>query len=276
MRNQYAHGLIARAVRVSILGLLFGSLCACQQLFKAPQVDVRSVDVTAVSFSGIGADVVFAVHNPNALGLDLARLAYELTVDGHSFVQGSGDHKLHVPAGGTGELRLPVAFKFADLAQSLSALFQKRELPFAIQSKLGFGTPLGVLDVPLSYSGKFPVPQLPDVSLSGAQLGDVDLTGATLATTIHVKNKNAFPLPIGQLLAGLNVNGVSLANVSTPPQKLGANASVPMTVNTRIDYLKAGLGVVKAVKSRSAKIALDGGLELLGYKLPVKLQTTLR
>jgi len=276
MRNLYAHGLIAQAVRVFILGLLLGSLSACQQLFQTPQVDVRKVEVTDVSFSGIGADIVFGVQNPNAIGLDLARLAYELTVDGHPFVQGSGDHKLHVPARGTGELRLPVAFKFTELAQSLDALFRKRELPFAIQSKLGFGTPLGVLDVPLSYSGKFPVPQLPDVSLGGAQVGAVDLTGATISTTIHVKNKNAFTLPIGQLLAGLTINGMSLADVSTPAQKLSANANVPMTVNTRIDYLKAGLGIVNAVKARSAKVALDGGLDLLGYKLPVKLQTTLR
>jgi LEA14-like dessication related protein len=252
------------------------ALAGCNQLFEKPRVSVRRVDVTSVSFTGVSANIVFAVDNPNLIGIDLARLGYQLTVDGHPFVQGAGEHTLHVPPQGTGELQLPVSIKFLDLAEALQSLFTKRQVPFTIATQLGFGTPIGVLDVPISYAGTFPVPQLPTLALGNATVGSAGIEGANLSLTIQVRNPNPFPLPVGALHYALSVSGVNLLDASTPPQRLAANGTIPLVLGAHLDYLRAGLGIVRAIQSRSATVSLDGSFDLLGYTMPVHLQTTLR
>ncbi|HEX4355558.1 MAG TPA: LEA type 2 family protein [Polyangiales bacterium] len=240
-------------------------------------MSVRRVDITSVNFAGVSANIVFAVQNPNVIGVDLASFGYQLSVDGHALVQGAiAKRALHVPAGGTGEMQVPIGFQFVQLTEALESLFTKREVPFTIATQLGFGSPIGVIEVPLAYSNKFPVPQLPTFALAGATVGSAGVQGADLSTTIQVHNPNGFALPVGALGVAVSVSGVKLADASTPPQQLGANATVPIRLGAHLDYLRAGLGIVNAIQSHSATVTLDGNFDLLGYGLPIHLRTTLR
>ncbi len=248
----------------------------CDQLFTKPTVSIRRVDVTSLSFSGIGVSFVFAVENHNVIGIDLARLAYQLTVDNHPFVEGAGNNPLHVPANGVGELTLPVSFKFTELAEALASIFTKRQVPFTIRTRLGFGTPLGVLDVPLSHSGTLPVPQLPTLSIANAGVGGIDASGAGLSVTINVHNNNEMALPVGALSYALSINGAPIVQAATPPTHLPAGATLPLTISARLDFFRVGMGIFRAVESRSATIALDGSFDLAGYAMPVHLSQALR
>jgi LEA14-like dessication related protein len=149
-------------------------------------------------------------------------------------------------------------------------------VPFTIATQLGFGTPIGVIDVPISHSGTFPVPQLPTLALGNATVGSAGLSGANLSLTIQVHNPNGYPLPVGNLRYALAINGVTLADATTPPQRLGANATVPLVLGAHLDYVRAGFGIVRAIESRSATVSLDGSFDLIGFAMPVHLQTTLR
>ncbi len=268
---------------IPVRSLLFTFLVAaaipstgCEQLFSKPTVSFQRLDVTAISFQGISANIVFRVENHNAIGIDLAKLVYQLTVDSHPFVQGAADSPLHVPAQGVGQLTLPVSFKFIELAKALASIFNRREVPYTIATQLGFGTPLGVLTVPLSHSGTLPVPQLPSLSMSNAAVGGVDVSGASLSLTIAVRNNNSFQLPVGPLSYALKINGASILSASTAPGQLPAGATLPLTIAAHLDFLRVGLGVLRAIQSRSATIALDGSFDLGGYAMPVHLSHVLR
>lgn len=263
-------------LRLLISIVLLATVAGCGPLFEKPRVRVRGVTVTSVSFAGVGFDVLFDVQNPNVIGVDLAKLAYQLTVDGHAFVQGAGNHPLHVPAQGTGQLTLPVSFKFVDLTQALVSLFTKKTVPFSIATRLGFGTPIGVIEIPLSHQGTLPVPQLPSISLGGAQVGGVDLSGANLSVTLHVRNNNTFALPLGPLNYALQINGTPLVSAVTRPTQLAAGGTLPLVISAHLDFLRLGMSIMRAVQSRSATIALNGTFDLKGYQMPVHLQTTLR
>jgi LEA14-like dessication related protein len=266
-----------RPIAALVFSLLLSvSLAGCSPLFDKPRVSVRRLDITGVSFTGVDATLVLAVDNPNVLGLDLARLSYRLTVDGHDFIQGAGQHTLHVPPQGSGELQLPISIKFVELGQALASLFTKRQVPFSIATTLGFGTPIGVIDVPLSHSGQMPVPQLPTLTMGPASVGAIDVGGANMSLTIQVRNSNSFKIPVGALKYGLSINGVTLVNAATQARELAAGATIPLVVSARLDFLRAGFGIVRAVQSRSATVALAGSFDLLGYTMPVNLQTTLR
>jgi LEA14-like dessication related protein len=249
---------------------------SCGPLFEKPRVSVKRVDLVSVDWSGVAVSFVFAVENPNVLGLDLAKLSYQLTVDGHAFVAGAGDHPLHLPAQGTGEVTLPVSFRFVDLAQALASLFTKRQVPYTIATRLGFGTPLGVLEVPLSYAGTMPVPQLPSIVLGAANVGGLDVAGATVSLQLNVRNNNSFALPLGPLRYGLSINGAPIVDATTPPSHLPAGGVLPLVISAHLDFLRVGLGILRAIQSRSATLALDGTFALGGYNMPVHLQTTLR
>ena len=265
-----------RSLSLALLVAVVLPTAACDQLFTKPTVSVRRVDVTSLTFQGIGANFVFAVENRNAIGIDLAKLDYLLTVDNHQFVQGAGNNPLHVPANGVGELTLPVSFKFIELAEALASIFTKKQVPFTIKTRLGFGTPLGVLSVPLEHSGQLPVPQLPSIDIANAAVGSIDMSGAGVSVTLNLKNNNAFALPLGALSYALSVNGASVVQASTAPTQLAAGATLPLTLSARLDFVRVGMGIFRAVQSRSATLALDGNFDLGGYAMPVHLSHPLR
>jgi LEA14-like dessication related protein len=250
---------------------LLGACAWLSSVAQRPTVSLRSVDLKEISFTGLSVDFVLAVTNPNPIGLDLARLVYQITVDGHQFVEGAANQALHLPAEGVGEAHVPVSVKFVDLAESLEALFTKRTVPYTLATRLGFGTPVGVLEVPLSTSGTFPVPQLPDVHFVSAALGDLSLAGADLVVQLGVRNPNSFAVPFGNLSYQLSVAGTPVISSGVPVGNVGPSASSPVPIRAHLDFLGLGLGLAHAVQAGGAEVALDGQLDLGSYKAPLHL-----
>jgi LEA14-like dessication related protein len=232
--------------------------------------------VVSVDFSGLSFDVVFNVVNPNVIGMDLASLNYRLTVDNHQFVAGGANRPLHVPAQGAGELHLPVTFKFVELAEALVSLFQKALVPYGIAVQLGFGTPIGVITVPISHNGMFPVPRIPDISIGRATVGRISATGADLDVGLTLHNGNKFAVPVTNLNYRLTLEGAPLAQAGTGYRQLAPGATQEVPLSVRADFLQAGLGILRAIESRSATIALEGTLELAGFSVPVRVSRTLQ
>ena len=200
-----------RALCLAFLVATAIPIAGCDQLFSKPTVSVERVDLTAVSFQGISANFVFKIENHNAIGIDLAKLVYQLTVDNHPFVQGAANNPLHVPAQGVGQLTLPVSFKFIELAEALASLFTKRAGAVHHRDAARLRHAARRLHGADSHTGTMPVPQLPSLSIGNAAVGGVNVSGATLSVTIAVHNNNTFALPVGALQYALSINGASLA-----------------------------------------------------------------
>lgn len=267
-----------RRLGLLALALFVLPLQGCQllgDLFQRPIVSLSRVDVTSVSFQGLSVNFVLAVQNPNPIGVDLARLVYQLNVDGHQFADGHTDSAAHIPAQGTGQVTIPVGIKFVDFAQSLASLFTKQKVPYSIATKLGFGTPAGVIDIPLSTSGTLPVPRLPDIRIANAGLGQVGLTGATFNLLLGVHNPNLFAVPLGALSYRVSIAGTQVIASSAPTGKIGAGATNPVQISTHLDFVGLGLGVVRAIQGGGADVALNGSLDLGGYQMPLNLATHL-
>ena len=271
------HAPAIRLAVVALVPLAFGSTsCALlNQVFQRPTVSMRSVDLTSLSFTGIGANFVMNVNNPNAIGLDLARLGYQLTIEGKRLAAGQGNQPANIPAMGQGVVTLPVSINFSDFVASVEALFKKDNVSYNIALAPGFNTPLGVIDIPLSHAGVFPVPKLPDVSLGTPQLGNMDLTGATVSLPLNIANKNGFELPVSGLNYALTVGGQPLITAGANPGNLAAKQAKAVPITARIDFLRTGLGLANAIRGGAANIGLTGALDLGGYKLPLNLSTRL-
>ena len=259
-----------------LLPLLLGSCGFLSSIAQKPTVTLRRVDIKEVSFQGLSVDFVLAVANPNPIGVDLATLSYQITVDGHQFVAGSTSSAVHVPASGLGEVHVPLSINFAEITRSFEILFRKRNVAYTLATTLGFGTPIGVLQVPLSTSGTFPVPQLPDVHFQSAGVGNLGIGGADLAIVLGVRNTNAYAVPLGNVQYAVSLAGSPILSSGKPVGSVAPNATSPVAITAHLDFLSLGMGVFKAVQSRSAEIALDGQLDLGVYKMPLHLKTRLQ
>ena len=268
---------LARLAPFALLPLALGATsCALlEQVFQKPTVTLRSVDLTAIDFTGIGANFVMNVSNPNAIGLNLARLGYQLNIEGKQLAAGQGNQAVSVPAMGQGTITLPVSIKFAEFVASVEALFKKDNVAYSIAMAPGFATPIGVIDIPLSHSGQFPVPKLPDVSLGTPQVGAVDITGASFSLPLNIANKNGFALPIKSLKYAVTIAGQPLLTAGANPGAVAAKQSTSVPIATRIDFLRTGLGIASAIRGGAATVGLSGSLDLGGYQLPINLATRL-
>ena len=256
-----------------VAAALFSQSCALLgQLVQKPNVTFNSVHLTSVSFEGIAANFVMDVQNPNPVGLDLARLAYQLTIDGHQLAAGQANQAASIPANGTGQVTMPLAIKFTDFVQSVQALFTKETLPYTINITPGFNTPIGIIDVPINHADTFPVPKLPNVSFGAVTMGAINLTGATVNLGINVANPNSFSLPLGNLGYKVALAGNSLLEGSASPGAVAAGQTAAIPITARVDFLKTGMGLMSALTGGNATISFDGLLDLGFYKHPIHLE----
>ena len=267
-----------------VLSLTLCCVSGCAALLSAlegevarPTLTVRSVDITRVSLAGISANVVCDVNNPNAFALDLGTFAYQLSLDGHQLVAGRNDHGFNIPAGGTGTVAFPVEFRFTEVGGAVMSLFQKDQVPYAVQTTLGFNTPVGIIQVPLAHQGTFPVPKLPAISLAGAKAGDISFTGATLRVSLALGNRNNFAVPLGSFSYHIQVEGQDVSTGGVAAPELAANATHSLEIPIHINFFNMGAAVVGAVSSGQARVKVMGGLALpgLGQSLPFAQEAVL-
>jgi LEA14-like dessication related protein len=245
--------------------------------FQKPVMSVKRVDVTSVSFTGVGLALVMNAQNPNAFALDLGRVDYQLDLEGRRFATGQANNPVRVPARGTGEVTLPVEFRFAELVQGIQSILTKDQVPYKVSATLGFNSPVGQIPIPISHDGQLPIPKLPDVKLAGASLGKVGLDGTTVRVELAVTNKNAFTLPLGNLNYRIKMEGTEVAASATPAPTLNANETATMAIPIKINVLGIGGAVARAISSRQVTLGLDGGLDIpgLGSAMPVNQSATL-
>src|SRR5438270_7813247 len=106
-RKATAFGLALVLIALTSSGCPPALLAGIAGQFKPPELTVRSVNITGVSVASVSFEFVCDARNPNRFEIDLARFAYQLTVDGHRLAEGRSDQRFQVAAGATATLRLP-------------------------------------------------------------------------------------------------------------------------------------------------------------------------
>lgn len=132
------------------------ALAACASLRPVPPtVDFRGVALKDVALSGATIDVVLAVRNPNAFGIDIRRLAYSLYADSTLVGQGLPLERLQVPAHDSSLVRLPVSFEYRALGLVVVQLITQGEVNYRVKGDVTVGTPVGDINRPFESAGRF-------------------------------------------------------------------------------------------------------------------------
>lgn len=254
-----------------VAALLLGGCTFLGRVFEKPRVSFARVAVDELGFAGMTARFIFTVENPNTVGIDLAKLEYALVLDGRPFAQGASEAALHVPPSKVGELTVPLTLSFGQLVDGAQAIFKQTSIAYAMKTQLTFETSIGPTTVPVEATGTLPVPRLPRFSLAGVELASLTPTGATLEVTLAIANPNDLEVAIGGLSWSLAIEGTPVAQGRLGKLQLAANAKSTAKFEVAVDIVSVGLAVGAALASHSARLALDGSVELVpGQAWPLK------
>lgn len=184
-----------------------GLLTACasvQKLAKEgvrkPEVAVTGAQLQALSFESAEFLFDIQVHNPNAVGVTLAGLDYELRVNEVPFLDGNQSKGVEIPAEGTTLVRLPMSVRFRDVYQTLATLSRRDSASYTLTCGLTFDLPVaGRSRVPVSHGGTFPLLKLPEFEVASMKLHRLTFEEADLQLNLRIHNPNAIGFEVQAL-----------------------------------------------------------------------------
>jgi LEA14-like dessication related protein len=237
-------------------------------------VSARLDSVTLDSATVVGT---FRVDNPNAFSVSLGNVDFGVTLDSQKLFDGSVPNGLDLPASGAVQLPVAIQIPFKALPGLLTTLVNKTEAPYQVAGHVAVHTPISDITLPIAWSGVVPIPSLPKLSLSGARVDSLSLSGARIILTLAVDNPNAFALPLESLGASLSIGDQSVAQIAVEAaQALGAKQTTSVELPVSVSFLQSGLGLARTLGSGGATYRVQGGAKVAGHTLPLDLSGTLR
>lgn len=121
-----------------VLGsLVIGAILVtgCALLLKDPVISVEKVSVSSLSLQDLGLDVTLSITNPNALGITLKSLSFDIYYqhEGEWVFLSHGEQNGITIKPGENHVTVPVTVNNAELLRSLLGLLMKGEMPIRIK-----------------------------------------------------------------------------------------------------------------------------------------------
>jgi len=270
---------IAQSLMIVCLALLTG--CATQLGALKPEASVRNTTIKNLSFDSVTLGVMVDVVNPNRFNIPTGKLDLNLLVDGKQIAQATSTQTTSLKAKETTQMMVPVKVPYNSLFNLVKSARNGNEFLFDVAGSLAVPMPLiGDISVPLNYSGKAPIPQLPKISISNLSLTDVSLTRLKADLVLNIENNNKFPLNLDALKMDLKADGQSLVTAapvanSTLKAEQSNRIHIPVDISTK----SAGFALFNSlVSSKKIEWQVDGkgnlegehGLSLQDFDFSIK------
>jgi LEA14-like dessication related protein len=110
---------------------------ALQQAVQRPALSFERANLAAISLGGATVDVVFRVDNPNPIALSIDEINTRFLIDGKQVVAAAPPGGLTLPENGSVELRVPLTFRFIDVAETVIAFLTKQQANYRLEGDLG-------------------------------------------------------------------------------------------------------------------------------------------
>lgn len=239
-----------------LLSILLISRCAVlDQLatVQKPNVNVKDVKVTGLSFQDIDLNVVMNIDNPNGFGVKLASYDYSLSSQNTEIMSGTEPSGLQIMANGQQSVSVPVNLKFQKLYDLYSSIKNQDSTALQFEAGLGFELPvIGPIRVPLRKEFHVPVIKLPKIKVGQLKLSKLSLTSADLDLVLQVENNNYFDLLMKNLNFDLNVNGLEWAKGNLAAAKtMSSNENTEYHIPFSLNLFTMGTTVLQILKGNS-------------------------
>ena len=249
-----------------LLGSMFLSSCATiQNVIQTlqPELELKGVHFTGITFDALDLAVDVKVHNPNPLSIELVGFDYDLKINDTSFLKGQQDKVSKIAARGDSDLQIPVTVNFKNLYETFKTLKQQDSTAYQIGCGVSFDLPgLGKTRVPLKAEGELPMVKLPDIEVRHLKIKKLSFSGAKLELELRLKNSNPFALLLNSIDYELVINGKSWATgVGENVTQVTPKGETVFNLPIALDFDQIGSSVSQILS----------GKELLNYQLRAKL-----
>ncbi|MET0091126.1 MAG: LEA type 2 family protein [Candidatus Thiodiazotropha sp.] len=256
----------------ALLQLLLLSACASLgqvgQVLEGqrPTAAVEGMRLTGLDMNGVDLNFDVKVDNPNPVGISLSGLDYHLKLFGRSFLKGEQPMALNLAANGRSRVQLPVRLGFQQLLSSYQQLKDAREVAYALDLGMGFEVPLlGRVRVPVSYQGKYPIPEMPAVSLRSLDVQQISMSGARLLLKVQVDNPNDFALLLNRFNYQLKLNGFDAGSgLLDQSVNIAQDGKGTLSLPISLDFAQAGRGLYSALLAGTIRYDLSGSMQASG------------
>jgi LEA14-like dessication related protein len=246
-----------------------------RQIFSGiqlPKVTVAKVDPKLLNIATALLKFDLRITNPNPIGLKLAGIRYTLDAGGREVATGTTRKGVKLKPKGRSGTKVDVKIKLLDVASSLVDLLGKGKLGYKGRFALAFDTPVGQIEVPISHSGKFPLPKKPPISIKSVQVASAGPSGVGLVFNVLVQNPNPFKMPLDVFSMGAKVNNRQLATVRAPGG-LSMNPGQPLTIPLRVNASLSALGLTAIDLARHPSLTYSADMNLKSGPLQLPQKT---
>ncbi len=265
---------LAAVTLASLLAACAGMQQLAHSAVKEPKLTFRSASLQSLDMEGATVALTWDVENPNGFGVDLARAAWSVDVEGTRIAAGDLPGGLQIRANTTAPVTLPVRVRFQDVPGVVTLLGSGKDaIRYRVAGNLGIRTPIGILDLPLSHEDRLRLPALPHFTLDGISVRSLTFSEVVLDVRVRVRNPNAFPLPLGKIDYALALGGTTVARADSAelaPVAAGASTVVPIPV--RLDVASAGRVAAELARGGDMQVDLNGEAIVGGIPLPLDLR----
>lgn len=137
---------------LAILVLLLGACAGNRPAVQSPEVALRGVELTSLSFREQTFVLSFDVSNPNPFPLPVRSVRYKVFLEQQQFASGETAGRFTVPASGSGSFDISVELDLVNSASQLSTLLRagsSRPLAYELHGSLAVAIPFSR---PLEFS----------------------------------------------------------------------------------------------------------------------------
>lgn len=251
--------MISRKIALLICVLMF--ICSCatlQQFVKMPSVSFQGLSFKNMSF--VEGDAVFKlkVTNPNPIGANLTRVAYNLRINDKQFLKNVMNKNIALAAGGSSIVEVPVTINYMEFFQSVTEFVQSDKVAYDLSGSVG----VGPLDIPYQKKGDLTVPKLPKVSLKKIAVSNPTIAGVSVILSLGMENSNPFTLDLSGLNYSIKLGGMKFAEGSaTHVSPIGKNSSSTLEIPLRVNFFEASQSLYNLLTKSSSEYELAGEMK---------------
>lgn len=119
---------------------------------EKPSAQVRGVSVASAGFTGVSGELSLDVSNPNAFGVPLQAIDWQLSVGGARAATGQVQLSQTIPAKGVAPVRTSLTIQASD-ALAVGGALASGANTYQLAARLTFSTNFGPLSVEVHHAG---------------------------------------------------------------------------------------------------------------------------
>jgi len=202
---------------ILICGLLCTTCDLLKEMVKAPEVTLKSVDFSNITFDGLTLLSKLDIQNDNSITVPLPKIDWDLNIIDNPFVDGVIQSEGALKSRGSTEVQFPVNFTYEKLTNTIIALTDENA-KYKINMIAHIPVPqLGDLSWPFSHEGKVPLMRIPDIKFETPPTASFTYglipnipTGGKIDFVLNLKNKSNVAVIINDLSCILKVGSITL------------------------------------------------------------------